>query len=165
MIKRASLLAAVVAAGGVTLAVTQAGATTAVKPSVSQSGTMAVIATTSPCSQPPQKGKSQTFAGNLTGSPGGTGAMVLHTVFAGSFGPKGAPITGTVTFFEPEGSYGGSLSGTNTASGSSATVTISKGSGLYKGAHGTVTFTTKAPSCASGSPVITSFKVTGSMTS
>jgi hypothetical protein len=136
MIKKTSVLAAIVGVAALGVAVAQAASSKTY--TVKQSEKSVLVKTNNPPG-PPQKGKYQLSAGTLSGSPGGNGAIVDDAVFAGVFGPTGVPITGTVTFFEPDGSYSGALSGMNTPHGSKATVTITKGTGLYKGATGKVT--------------------------
>lgn len=139
MIKKTSVLAAIVGAAGLGGAVAQASAASK-NHAVKQSGKMVIVKSNNG-SGPPQKGKYQNYAGTLSGSPGGKGKIHFDQVFSSQFNGKTVSITGTATFIEPKGSYSGSISGTTGAPGLHATVKITKGSGLYKGATGKLKIT------------------------
>ena len=141
MIKKTSVLAAIVCAAGLVGVVAQVSAASATH-SIKQSGAMSIVKTDEPSLQAaPVKGDYELWAGTLSGIPGGKGAVVFNQVFNGGFGPSGVPITDTATFFEPDGSYSGAGSGVCTPRGCTATMTIKTGAGLYKGANGKLTFT------------------------
>ncbi len=139
MIKKTSVLAAIIGVAGLGGVVAQASAA-GKKYAVNQRGKMAIVKSNAG-SGPPQKGEYQNYAGTLSGSPGGKGRIHFDQVFASQFNGKSVSITGTATFFEPQGSYSGSISGTAGVAGINATVKITKASGLYKGATGKVKVT------------------------
>ena len=142
MIKKTSVLAAIVGAAGLGVAVAQASAASATH-AVNQKGKIKIVSRTLARGRP--KGKYQNYAGTLSGSPGGKGTILFDQVFASQFNGKTISITGTATFVEPKGSYSGSISGTTGVPGLNATVKITKGSGLYKGATGKVKVTARKP--------------------
>ena len=157
MIKKTSVLAAIVGAAGLGGAMAQASAASTTHAG-NQSGRAAVVQSNAGTGAP-QKGKYQIFAGTLSGPPGGKGAIIVDQVFASNFSGKFVSITGTATLFEPDGSYSGPISGTNGVNGPNFTLTITKGFGLYKGATGKVTITGHGGSPTGSSPIT----VTGSI--
>jgi hypothetical protein len=129
MIKKMSVLAAVVGAAGLGGAVAQASASH----SVNQKGEGAEI------SHVP--GKTTVFAGTL----GSNGAIIEKLAFTSS---AQTSFGGTVTVFGPKGSYRGTITkGTQSASQggppqkATEKVKVTAGHGLYKGATGSLTVT------------------------
>jgi hypothetical protein len=152
MSKRAAPLAVALVAVGVAGAAAQASISHAVKShSVKLTGKWAAVKSTGG-SGAPMQGQSATFAGTLSGPPGGKGAIVWNQTFTSNFMGKSVNIGGTATFFEPNGSFRGAISGTTGVNGPNATVTITKGVGHYKGATGTLTLTGKSGNVSTNQP-------------
>ena len=157
MIKKMAALAAVAAAAGLLVTVAQA-------------------------STPKSHHVHQTGEGGGIGHPPftGSGAPGSASIFAGTLGADGAIIEkwalkagssstfgGTVTVFEPQGSYSGKITsgvlgagGSGPPQGATLKVKITAGSGLYKGATGTVTIT---HTIISGSPAYYTIVVNGTI--
>jgi hypothetical protein len=156
--KMTAALAAVAAAAG--LVVTVAHASTPKSHHIHQTGEGGGIGHP-PFTGPGAPGSVSTFAGTL----GTNGAIIEKWAFkAGSSSTFG----GTVTVFEPQGSYSGKITsgiltgagGSGPPQGATLKVKITAGSGLYKAATGTATIT---HALISGSPAYYTIVVSGSI--